>query len=108
MVTLAGAPEDQPPGRQRETGSAKKKSHNASHSKRPVVEGARRKAAKGKRPTSNSTRLRDQPLPSCKTVECSERALDQGGALSKPPALPRRFVNRRSLSKKCVALQGLP
>jgi hypothetical protein len=29
VMALAGATEDQQPGRQRETGSAKKKSHNA-------------------------------------------------------------------------------
>src|SRR5437870_5744074 len=47
MVALAGATEDQPAGRQPETGSAKKKPHNASHSKRPAVRGARRKAREG-------------------------------------------------------------
>jgi hypothetical protein len=47
MMALAGAAKDQQPGRQRETGPAKKKSHNGSHSKRLDVEGARRKAENG-------------------------------------------------------------
>ena len=42
MMTLTGAVEDQKPARQRETGSAKKKSHNATDSKRRSLEGARR------------------------------------------------------------------
>jgi hypothetical protein len=41
-MTLTGATEDQKPARQRETGSAKKKSHNASDSKHRGLEGARR------------------------------------------------------------------
>ena len=48
MVALAGAAEDQQAGRQRETGSAKKKSHNASESKRRGLGGARRKAKQRK------------------------------------------------------------
>jgi len=44
VMALAGAAEDHKPGRQRETGSAKKKSHNASDSKRLGLEGARTKA----------------------------------------------------------------
>jgi hypothetical protein len=43
-MTLAGTTEDEEAGRQRETGSAKKKAHNASESKRRCLEGARRKA----------------------------------------------------------------
>jgi Na+-transporting methylmalonyl-CoA/oxaloacetate decarboxylase gamma subunit len=44
VMALAGAVEDQQTGRQRETGSAKEKSHNASHSKGRGLGGARRKA----------------------------------------------------------------
>jgi hypothetical protein len=44
VMALARAAEDQKPGRQREAGSAKKKSHNASDSKRLGLEGARTKA----------------------------------------------------------------
>jgi hypothetical protein len=53
VMALAGAAEDQQSGRQHEAGSAKKKSHNASDSKRPRLEGARTKA-RGKRETSNA------------------------------------------------------
>ena len=42
VMALAGAVEDQQTGRQRETGSAKEKSHNASHTKRRALAGARR------------------------------------------------------------------
>ena len=44
VVALAGAAEDQKSGRDCETGSAKEKSHNASHSKGRGLGGARRKA----------------------------------------------------------------
>lgn len=44
VMALAGTAEDQKSDRQRETGSAKKKSHNASDSKRLSLAGARRKA----------------------------------------------------------------
>jgi hypothetical protein len=44
MMTLTGTAEDQQPGRQRETGPAKKKSHNASHSNCRASGGARMKA----------------------------------------------------------------
>jgi hypothetical protein len=44
VMALAGAVEDQESGRQHEAGSAKKKSHNASESKRRGLGGARRKA----------------------------------------------------------------
>src|SRR5436190_6396762 len=44
LMALAGAAENYQPGRHRETGSAKKRSHNASHSKHLVMAGARRKA----------------------------------------------------------------
>jgi len=44
VMALAGTAEDQKSGRQRETGSAEKKSHNASDSKRLGLAGARTKA----------------------------------------------------------------
>ena len=54
VMALAGAAEDQQTGRQRETDSAKEKSHNASHSKGRGLDGARRKA--GEKETSNAQR----------------------------------------------------
>jgi hypothetical protein len=53
VMTLAGTTEDEEAGCERETGSAQKKSHNASESKRRCLGGARRKAV-GKRETSNA------------------------------------------------------
>jgi len=66
VMALTGAAEDQQTGRQHETGSAKKKSHNASESKRRGLDGARRKArgdgGNAQRSTSNVQlqRLRDE------------------------------------------------
>jgi hypothetical protein len=48
VMALARAAEDQQTCRQHETGPAKEKSHNASHSKRRGLDGARRKAARRK------------------------------------------------------------
>jgi hypothetical protein len=50
MMTLARAPEDEQSCRQRDTGPAKKKSHNASESKRPGLGGARGKLWKKETP----------------------------------------------------------
>ena len=85
MMTLAGAAENQYAGGQRETGSAKKNSHNASDSKRRALEGARRKAGEERRQDA--------------AVNCRAPggAPYQGRALSLPRAFSRRFVNRRSL-----------
>ena len=100
MMTLAGAAENQYAGGQRETGSAKKNSHNASDSKRRALEGARRKAGEGRRQDA---------------VVNPRRGALQGGrfrtarlltALCKQPLLVSRNEIERALRRITVSRSG--
>jgi hypothetical protein len=94
VMALAGAAEDQKSGRQRETGFAKKKSHNASDSKRLGLAGARRKAQGGSSAPSRDVYFTRFSAPFFSTS--SDGTLDPTGATLRIESRFRRITVSRS------------